>query len=101
MAYFERFRLIFLFSSRYNNLACFCLGVCMFKRLFLIICSLTLCVALSSCATAGMSADAKTVIDEVSSEDATTESESVSEEVTEVSSSVTSSEYVANSDTPS
>ena len=44
-------------------------------------------------------ADAKTVIDEVSSEDATTESESVSEEDTEVSSSVTSSEYVANSDT--
>ena len=71
----------------------------MFKRLFLIICSLTLCVALSSCATAGMSADAKTVIDEVSSEDATTESESVSEEVTEISSSITSSEYVANSDT--
>ena len=71
----------------------------MFKRLFLIICSLSLCVALSSCATAGMSADAKTVIDEASSEAATTESESVSEEVAEVSSSVTSSEYVANSDT--
>lgn len=99
MAYFERFRLIFLFSSRYNILAWFFVGVCMFKRLFLIICSLSLCVALSSCATAGMSADAKTVIDDFSLEGATTESESVSEEVAEVTSSVTSREYVANSDT--
>lgn len=71
----------------------------MFKRLFLCLCSLALCVALVSCSTADMSADAKAVIDEVASEDTTKESESSSEEITEESTTVTSSEYVAHSDT--
>jgi len=71
----------------------------MVKRLFLMICSLALCVALASCATAEMSAEAKAVVDEAASEDTTVESESVSEEITEASTSVTTTEYVAHSDT--
>ena len=71
----------------------------MVKRLFLMICSLALCVALASCATAEMSAEAKAVVDEAASEDTTVESESVSEEITETSTSLTTTEYVAHSDT--
>lgn len=71
----------------------------MFKRLFLMICSLALCVALASCATAEVSAEAKAVVDEAAAEDTTVESESVSEEITEASTSVTTTEYVAHSDT--
>lgn len=71
----------------------------MFKRLFLMICSLALCVALASCATAAVSAEAKAVVDEAAAEDTTVESESVSEEITEASTSLTTTEYVAHSDT--
>lgn len=71
----------------------------MFKRLVLIVCSLVLCVALSSCATAEVPAEEYAAGGNVSSEEKMSDSESSSEETTEESSSETTIAYQAHSET--
>ena len=70
----------------------------MFKRLVLIVCSLVLCIALSSCATAEVPAEEYAAGGNVPSEEKMSDSEPSSEETTEESSETTIA-YQAHSET--